>query len=70
MESLFIEMYKEVFDTEGNVKNCGRVVCQQLITLANSLGKKLGEPLDFGNAKTGFVNVENMRKLYMRVQKG
>ena len=56
----FKEKYHEVFDNNGNIKPCGRIITKELISICMSI-----EPnTDFGNDKTGFMNVENIKKLY------
>lgn len=56
----FKSLYNEVFDTEGNIKICGRAKTMELIEEAESI--KSG--VDFGNPETGFMNVDNIKKLY------
>lgn len=56
----FKGLYNEVFDTDGNIKNCGRAKTKELIEEAESI--KAG--VDFGNPTTGFMNVDNIKKLY------
>lgn len=52
--------YSKVFDSEGNVKNCGRDDCICLIEMLN-----IEDPItDFGNVKTGFMNIENVKKFF------
>ena len=51
----FLELYSACFDTDGNVKLCGRDACKELITY-------IGE--DFGNLKTGFMNVDRIKMLH------
>lgn len=63
MKQLFLEIYAKVFNEDGSIKNCGRTVCIQLISLAN----QLGTDTDYGNADTGFINIETMQKLYEQI---
>lgn len=56
----FKSLYNEVFDANGNVKSCGRAKTKELIEEAESI--KSG--VDFGNTATGFMNVDNIKKLY------
>ena len=56
----FKELYSEVFDANDNVKSCGRAKTKELIEEAESI--KSG--VDFGNPATGFMNVDNIKKLY------
>lgn len=52
-------LLNEVFDENGNIRPCGREACQELISEAS-----ITYPgIDFGNAKTGIMNIENMLKL-------
>lgn len=51
-------LYNEVFDLDGNVKLCGREKCMDLIIACE--GAKKG--VDFGNRKTGMMNVENIKE--------
>jgi hypothetical protein len=60
----FIDTYAEVFDDRGNIKLCGREKCIELIILSNYLAKDSSmDYADFGNEKTGFMNVGNIKKL-------
>ena len=63
MKQLFLEIYAKVFNEDGSIKNCGRTVCIQLISLA----KQLGTDTDYGNTDTGFINIETMQKLYEQI---
>lgn len=56
----FLEKYSEVFDSEGQVKLCGRQTCKELIIEA----QKLDKSTDFGSTKDGFMNVKNIKSLY------
>lgn len=56
----FKNLYNEVFDSDGNIKNCGRAKTKELIERAKSI--KSG--VDFGNLMTGFMNVDNIKNLY------
>ena len=56
----FKEKYHEVFDDNGNIKPCGRLITKELISMCMSIEHNT----DFGNDKTGFMNVENIKKLY------
>ena len=57
MKQLFLEIY-------GTLKNCGRVVCIQLISLA----KQIGTAENYGNEKTGFINIDAMQSLYEQIK--
>lgn len=52
-----IKLYKEIFDSEGNVRAVGREKCKKLISLLSEANKDI----DFGNEETGFMNVENIK---------
>ena len=64
MKQLFLDIYSKVFNEDGSMKNCGRTVCIQLITLA----EQLDETMQFGDKKTGFINIENMCILYNKIK--
>ena len=52
-------LYDEVFDENGEVKLCGRYACMGLISACEDI-----EPgTDFGNTDTGFMNIENIKRL-------
>ena len=53
-------LYNDVFNNDGSIKNCGRTKCIQLIELS----MKLKPNIDFGNIRTGFLNIENIIALY------
>lgn len=50
-----------VFREDFSVKNCGRDVCRDLIDHLS----KLYPNIDFGNSSTGFLNIENIKKVVM-----
>ena len=56
----FKKLYKEVFNEDGSIKNCGRAKCIELIELSMSIKPNI----DFGISKTGFMNKENIIDLY------
>lgn len=60
----FEKLYKEVFDTEGNVLACGREKCKELIKLANAINNNI----NFGDENTGFINIKNMSILYEEIK--
>ena len=64
MEKNFLELYDLVFDKDGNVKNCGRNICKELIVNANNLDKTTS----FGDTNTGFMHIENIKNLYKQIQ--
>lgn len=56
-------LYNAVFDTTNKVRSCGREACIELIKCC-----KEAEPsTDFGNAETGFMQVDNIKTYYDRV---
>lgn len=55
----FEKTYNQVFDEHGNVKFCGRDVTRRLIHLCQQVDTNT----DFGNQETGFMNVENIKRL-------
>ena len=60
----FIKAYEEVFDENGNIKVCGRNACKNLISIA-----EMTDPAtNYGNKNTGFINTENMKKLYESIK--
>lgn len=65
MKQLFIEIYQKVFDEAGNTRACGRTVCKQLIQLAQQLDPNN----NYGDLATGFIEIQNMHKLYTDIIK-
>ena len=63
MYTRFKILYQEVFDEEGNVKACGRSVCQELILLANQIEKDISH----GNANTGMMDIDAIKKLHSNI---
>lgn len=55
----FLELYPDVFDGSGNIKNCGRARTVLLIELADGLepGVRHGDP------RTGLMDVDSIRNL-------
>lgn len=60
----FIDTYVKVFDTNDNIKPCGRNITISLIEIA----KQLEENVDFGNNRTGVMNVSNIKALYLKIK--
>lgn len=52
--------FKDLYNEVCNIKSCGRAKTKELIEEAESI--KVG--VDFGNTETGFMNVDNIKKLY------
>ena len=57
-EENFGKIFHQVFDENGNVRNCGRQNCQELIAAA-----KAASPI-YGNEANGMMNVEAIKALY------
>lgn len=55
----FLELYPDVFDGSGNIKNCGRARTALLIEPADGLepGVRHGDP------RTGLMDVDSIRNL-------
>lgn len=63
MEEKFNNIYSSVFDEKGNVKNCGREMCRELIRIANTI-----EPgTKHGDLETGFMHEQTMTRLYKKL---
>lgn len=58
------ELYNEVFDDYGNIKVCGRQKTKQLILAC----QEADCTMDFGNPRTGFMNIDNICKLRARLK--
>lgn len=59
----FYVQFDNALDTHGNVKNCGRATCIQLINSADTL-----EPsVKHGDLKTGFMNTESIIALMVKL---
>ena len=54
----FKNLFREVFDENGNVTVCGRKKCQQLIHAAKQV-----TPI-YGNEETGMMNVGAIQALF------
>lgn len=64
MFTRFANLYEQAFDENGEVKVCGREVCQELILLANQI-----EPdINHGNPYTGMMEVEAMHRLHTSIR--
>ena len=59
MMTRFFKLYDQVFDENGEVKACGRKVCQEIILLSDQIehGVKHGDPY------TCFMDVESIKAL-------
>lgn len=56
------ELYEKVFDTNGDIKACGRDACKKLIKACQEIQPNV----DFGNVDTGMMHVENIKNLYRK----
>lgn len=63
MRDRFLELYPDVFDGSGNIKNCGRARTALLIELADGLepGVRHGDP------RTGLMDVDSIRCLRLSI---
>ena len=59
----YIEAYREVFTEDGQVRACGRDACKRLIKLLTDMFPGFY----FGNAETGFMDVENIRTAHHNI---
>ena len=55
-----INVYNEVFDSDGNVMACGRKKCMELIRICQTIDNTM----DYGDENTGFINIENIKNLH------
>ena len=60
----FNNTYNEVFDSDGNIKACGREKCKKLIWLANRI-TEMGA--DFGDSTTGIMRADELRNLHSKL---
>lgn len=58
------ELYNEVFDDYGNIKVCGREKAKRLILAC----QKIDRTMDFGDPRTGFMNIGNICILRARLR--
>jgi hypothetical protein len=63
MYTRFAMLYKEVFDKNGEVKLCGRSMCQEIILLAN----QIETGIEHGNPYTGMMDIEAIQSLYQKL---
>ncbi len=59
MKEDFLYLYNEVFDEEGNIKNCGRKKCQELIEKC----QEIDPGVFYGELNRGFMNIDAIRRL-------
>lgn len=56
----FDEMYQAVFDSDGNIKACGRNACKELIKYISKTFRVI-----VGDENTGFItDVDTVKKLH------
>lgn len=65
INDLLKELYNRVFSENGDVKLCGRDACKALIKYISSLSN-----VYVGNADTGFMDVDAIKKEYKRLMNG
>ena len=64
MVEMIIIFYERVFDEDGNTKVCGREACIDLIVACSDfIYNATGIYVDYGNNKTGMMNIDNIKKL-------
>lgn len=56
-------LYERVFDNQGNIKLCGREACKELIRVC----REMQHGIDFGCTDTGIMNVDNIKRFYMKI---
>ena len=54
--------FNDVFDSNGEVKNCGRAACMKLIAMMKNYTSR-----NVGDEKTGMMNKETMKAEYHRI---
>lgn len=56
------KLYDAVFDSNGDVRACGRDACKRLIKAIN-----FKSDLNVGNAETGMMNIDVLKSEYDRI---
>lgn len=56
------KLYDDVFDSEGNIRACGRDACKCFIEAISSESS-----LNAGNAETGMMNIDVLKSEYQRI---
>ena len=68
MEEKFLELFKQVFDSSGNVKPCGRNLCAELIKVAQQIlplpFKDYYGDSDSASPHYGYMNTEHIISMY------
>ena len=62
MDPKLIKAYNAVFDEDGQIKNCGRDACIELIVL---MGKYTTQ--NVGDEATGKIEIEAMKAEYSKI---
>lgn len=62
------ELYDRVFDSEENIKVCGRATTSKLITASKYMDIERNYP-DFGDELTGLMNISNITSLHKKLVK-
>ncbi len=62
-ENDFLECYSKVFAPNGEIKECGRDVCINLILKCLELDDS---GVDYGNVSTGFLNIKAVKQLVVK----
>ena len=57
------KLLDQVFTPSGNVRNCGRETCKQLIIQASSVYPDI----DFGNPDNGMMNVDKFKEIFFSI---
>lgn len=66
----FSRLYDEVFDTDGNIKACGRAKCIELINAAEKIKSIWMMHEAMGNETTGYINVNQIRTIRKFIEHG
>lgn len=56
------ELYDKCFDEQGNIKQCGRQNCINLILACQKFGGR-----NYGDIETGYTNVDAIKQLMKEV---
>ena len=54
--------FNDVFDSNGEIKNCGRALCMKLIIMMKEYSSE-----DVGDEKTGMININTMKSEYHKL---
>lgn len=60
---MLLDLYKGVFDENGNIKVCGRDKCISLIKKLHEIDKST----DYGNVETGFMHIQNIKETINKI---